>query len=289
LTAQYRSKYIYPFFASKKRTFAAVSSSIGCYYRCKFCAITRLLDRKVYFREVEDVVTELESIEEPIIFWLDDEILLKPKRTVQLAKEIEKAGIKKDHLISCRSDTLIKHPECIEAWAKIGLKSAMIGFEAHSDKELERMQKDSSIAKNEEAIRICKANNVQIRGNFIVHPDYTKEDFKQLAKYAKSLDVEVKGFTILTPFPGTELYDEMKDDLITDNLDLFDVYHALVPTRLPLKQFYKEYAGLFMKASPILKRLKMLKEIDPQFRKKFIAAGKNFRSQLKNAYRDYLK
>jgi radical SAM superfamily enzyme YgiQ (UPF0313 family) len=187
----------------------------------------------------------------------------------------------------CRSDTIIRHPECIEKWAAVGLKSLLIGFEAHSDKELKRMRKDSSIAKNEEAIRICKANNIHIRGNFIVYPDYSKKDFKELCKYARSLDIELKGFTIMTPFPVTDLYEEVKNDLITHNFDLFDNYHTLLPTRLSLKEFYKEFANLIMKSSPILERLKMIRQLDPQIRKKVIVVGKNIRSHLKNAYRDY--
>jgi len=55
-------------------------------------------------------------------------------------------------------------------------------------------------------------------------------------------------FTILSPFPGTNLYDEVRDSLTTTRTDLIDFFHTVMPTRLPLEQFYGEYAKLWSRA-----------------------------------------
>ncbi len=57
--------------------------------------------------------------------------------------------------------------------------------------------------------------------------------------------VKIPSYTVLTPLPGTVLYEEMKDKLITSEYRLFDFLHAVIPTRLPLKEFYRELARLW--------------------------------------------
>jgi len=62
----------------------------------------------------------------------------------------------------------------------------------------------------------------------------------------------------MTPLPGTELYESVKDRLLTGKPELFDMLHALVPTRLPLQEFYREMATLYTKAVPLHRALPTL-------------------------------
>ena len=63
--------------------------------------------------------------------------------------------------------------------------------------------------------------------------DWTKEQFDQLYEYVNSLDIGIPLFTILTPLPGTQLYRAYKEKLLTTDHRLFDLLHAVLPTRLP--------------------------------------------------------
>lgn len=284
LTAHMRDRYIFPL-KSKLTPFASILSSTGCFYRCKFCSTPRFMNYKVYTNSIDRVLEELTSIKEPFIFWADDEFLLDPERAVLLAKEIEKAGIKKDHLYMGRSNNIINHPECIEEWAKIGLEYVFIGIESHKENELKNMKKGTSMSKNEEAVRICHANNVMVRGAFMVRPDYDEEDFRRLAKYVRELDVDYPTFTIYTPLPGTELFEEEKKDLITGDYRLFDLYHAVLPTKLPLKQYYKQLIRLQVETIP----LRMFKQMDPKLRQMVFAKNQQFLQKLEDADQDHLK
>jgi hopanoid C-3 methylase len=285
LTSTYRDNYYYPIPAIN--TFASIRGSAGCYFRCKFCSVSHTLKRKLYTRQIDSIIEELNTIKEPMLFWVDDEFFLDSEHATQLAREIEKAGIKKYHHIMCRSDTIIKHPECIEEWAKINLSSVMVGLESHQDEGLKKLRKDSRREKNEEAINILKKNNVLVRGNFIVNQDFEEEDFKKLLEYVKGLDLSLIGFTVLTPFLGTELYEECKDQLITDDFDLFDLYHTVLPTKLPLKQFYKEYCYLFSHSVPLKKRLKFFKQFDFKDKWKLLSTGAKMIRGLKKSYQLY--
>ncbi|KPK48721.1 MAG: hypothetical protein AMK72_06265 [Planctomycetes bacterium SM23_25] len=100
---------------------------------------------------------------------------------------------------------------------------------------------------------------VHMWGAFIVDPQFTREDFRALKTYREKRDIIYPQFTILTPLPGTDLYDEREDELVTRDYRLFDALHAVLPTRLPREEFYKEFARLTMerarKAREILMEL----------------------------------
>ncbi len=55
-------------------------------------------------------------------------------------------------------------------------------------------------------------------------------------------------FTVLTPLPGTPLYEEKYDELLTHNYELFDFVHSVLPTRLPRKEFYQYFTNLYYKS-----------------------------------------
>ena len=68
--------------------------------------------------------------------------------------------------------------------------------------------------------------------------------FDQLADTVASLKIDLPSFSVLTPLPGTKLYEDTRSDLISDNPELYDCYHSLFRTRLPLREFYYELAKL---------------------------------------------
>jgi hypothetical protein len=55
----------------------------------------------------------------------------------------------------------------------------------------------------------------------------------------------VSGFSILTPLPGTDLWDEARTRITTNKWEMFDIVHTVLPTKLPLEEFYEEYARLW--------------------------------------------
>ncbi|MBF5067605.1 hypothetical protein G6O45_30855, partial [Salmonella enterica subsp. enterica serovar Istanbul] len=77
---------------------------------------------------------------------------------------------------------------------------------------------------------------------FMARADWTHAQFDQLYEYVRSLQIAMPLFTILTPLPGTQLHRAYKDKLLTTDHRLFDLLHAVLPTRLPRDEFYKEFA-----------------------------------------------
>jgi len=65
-------------------------------------------------------------------------------------------------------------------------------------------------------------------------------------------------FTILSPFPGTDLYNMVKETLITESFELIDFFHSVLPTKLPLDEFYEEFLGLYRRAYPFKNFIKAI-------------------------------
>ncbi|HEV7238492.1 MAG TPA: hypothetical protein VGQ36_04565, partial [Thermoanaerobaculia bacterium] len=91
--------------------------------------------------------------------------------------------------------------------------------------------------------------------NFIVDPDWEREDFDKLKRWIDETGAYNSGFSVLTPLPGTDLWDETVDSINTSDWELFDIAHSVLPTKLPLPDFYREYASLWKHAVDVRYRI----------------------------------
>jgi len=244
LVEEYRKEY----FRQTWRPVASLITSQGCPYRCNFCALWKVAGGKYRTHSPESVVDEIVSVDGRYIEFADDNTLQNVKRAERIYELIKERGIQKLYKMFARSDTVAKHPKLIEKWKEIGLELILIGFESFRDSELKEMNKANTVATNNEAIRILHKNDVEIAAYFIINPNYEKEDFDALAEYVEKMNLTQPFFTVLTPFPGTDLFQEKFGELMTRNYELFDLAHSVLPTKLPMKEFYECLADLYRRA-----------------------------------------
>jgi radical SAM superfamily enzyme YgiQ (UPF0313 family) len=255
LTAHYRNSY----FSEWMRPLASIRTSKGCLFRCKFCALWKLTGGRYITRKPECIVEELGTIKEKFVFFADDESLLDTKRLGVLADLIQRAGIKKRYFLYGRSDTVAKHPDLIEQWKKVGLDRVFVGLEFMRDADLKLLRKGSTAENNKTAVKVLKRLGIDIYPTFIVRPEFDRRDFADLRNYCLDLDLNFIGFPVLTPLPGTDLYSEVKDKLITSNYDYFDFFHTLLPTTLPMRDFYKELTTLYKRSRSLKNQVNLMR------------------------------
>jgi radical SAM superfamily enzyme YgiQ (UPF0313 family) len=256
LTADYRKSYS----CQWMKPLASIRTSKGCLFKCSFCALWKLTGGRYLTRKPECVVEELGTIEEKCVFFADDESLLDTKRMIALADLIQRAGIRKRYFLYGRSDTIAKHPELIEQWKIIGLERVFVGLEFMWDADLKWIRKGSTAENNQKAVKVLKSLDIDVFPTFIVRPEFVRKDFEDLRKYCLELDLSFIGFRVLTPLPGTDLYHEVKEKLITSNYDYFDFHHTLLPTALPIKTFYKELTTLYKRSRSLKNRIKVMRK-----------------------------
>jgi radical SAM superfamily enzyme YgiQ (UPF0313 family) len=284
LTAHYRNSY----FSEWMRPLASIRTSKGCLFRCRFCALWKLTGGRYITRKPECIIEELSMIEEKFVFFADDESFLDPKRMGVLADLIQRAGIKKRYFLYGRSDTVAKHPDLIEQWKKVGLERIFVGFEFMRDVDLKSIRKGSTAENNKMAVKVLKNLGIDIYPTFIVRPEFDRSDFAELRKYCLDLGLNFIGFPVLTPLPGTDLYDDVKDRLITSNYDYFDFFHTLLPTTLPMKDFYKELTTLYKRSRSVKNQISLMRRYPFRELPSLFRAYGDFLKRLNGLERDYI-
>lgn len=283
LTARHRQDYFSEWF----KPLASVRTSLGCTARCSFCALWSITGGKYLRRDPAAVVEELKTVAEPNVFFCDDESMCDVKRMSQLADLIREAGIRKHYFLYGRVDTIVKHPELFAKWAKIGLAQVFVGMEDFSDQRLAAMNKGISSAQQVEAARILDDLGIMMYASYMVDPAYTREDFRNLRAYVRRLKHKYATFTVMTPLPGTRLHAERESELLSRKPELYDMIHALLPTTMPLPEFYEELAQLWTKAVPLYRALPALLRFGPHGFLQRMALFGAFLKRIRSAHLDY--
>lgn len=241
LTAGYRDHYAWYLWP----VVYAVETARGCPYRCNFCAVWQFHHGRCRLKSPERVLDELLAVPGKYVFIVDDNFLQDLSRAQRIGQLIAGAGLSKRFWVQARSDSIVRRPGVIEQWAKLGLSIVSLGFEAFREEELKNFNKRNTIATNEEAVRILQSNDIQVWGCFIVDPAWERRDFDGLLEYLGRLRLSFHQFTVLTPIPGTGFFTEKVQELLTTNYERFDFLHSVLPTKLPVAEFYENMARLY--------------------------------------------
>ena len=236
------------YFIDWMKPIALLRTTVGCPYRCSFCALWRIMDGHYYKREVDQVVAELKQVEEKNIFIVDDEPFVNSKRMFLLAQEIEKAGIEKDFFSYCRIDSLLKDMDLMRYWASIGLKRLLIGVETIFDYELADYNKRQERIQIVDGLHAAKESGISLFCNFIIHPRYTHKEFDEIIRFIKENEVDYPSFTIWTPIPGTNnSYEDviMRQANGRPDWDYFDLQHPVIETAMPKREFMAAFENLY--------------------------------------------
>ena len=252
LTAKYCNRYHDPLL----NKMALIMTSRGCPFRCNFCACWKMMEGHFAARSPESIIEEIEGMPAgtDIVYFSDDNTFNDIGRMWRLSELIRKHNIRKRFQMYARADTIVKNRDLFAEMKESGLQFISIGLESFRDSELDYYKKRTSVEMNSRAIRIMKDLNVHIIALFIVRPDYSAEDFDQLFEYVFSNNLFRPAFPVLTPLPGTELYEEKADQFKITDYDFFDFVHSVLPTKLETREFYRQLRKIYLRSFS-LKRL----------------------------------
>jgi hopanoid C-3 methylase len=218
---------------------ASIEFSRGCPWDCSFCSAWTFYGRSYRLASPSHVVEDLRRIREPGIFVVDDVAFVHEAHAMELGEAIAQAGIRKRYYLETRGDVLLRHKELFRFWQKIGLQYLFLGVEAIDEEGLQRHRKRISLGRNFEALEFARSLGLIVAINLIAEPDWDHERFRVIREWG--LDVpEVVNLSVNTPYPGTESWLTEERSLTSCDYRLYDIAHAVVPTRLPLAEFYQE-------------------------------------------------
>lgn len=227
---------------------AFIETSLGCPSRCNFCTIWPVNGGNYFIRSIDDVIGELKTMKDyKVIRFVDAHTMGNVQYADALFDAIIKEKLDKVFVMDVRADTAVNHPNLIKKAAKAGLKAAIVGIESFDEKELDFYNKNLSQNTILKAIDVFFKNDVHVRGVCMVQPDYDDDKFYRLSSFLQKTGLEHSSFTVMTPVPGTQLYDQLKDKVTIKNLDYYNYFNSVFETRLPEEEFYFMTAELFRK------------------------------------------
>ena len=185
--------------------FYTLQATRGCPFNCDYCAVTAFFGHEFRVRPVDEVIEEIKGFEKKEFFFMDDNIVGRPKYAKELFRKLIPLKVTWG---SQASITMAKDPELLELYAKSGGKYAFIGFESLSQKNLEKMHKGWNSAKDyKEAIRKIHGAGINIVGSFVFGLDEDDTSvFKTTFDFLMETNMAAAQFHILTPLPGTVTY-----------------------------------------------------------------------------------
>ena len=202
-----------------------IVTSRGCCYKCTFCSAYESWGNKVRFRSAGNVLSEIDYMYKGFdfkkIWFVDDNMTLNKKRIDAILRGL----IKKNYNISWRAayfalQTLKK--DTVELMAKAGMSGVGLPVESGSPRIQKEIRKNLNLKKVEEVFNWFREYDFCIDTNFMIgFPSETIEDIQMSLEFAKKLKAHKTAFWIVTPWPGTKLYDDaIKNNQLSKNYDI---------------------------------------------------------------------
>ena len=182
-----------------------VETSRGCPYDCEFCCIGQTLGQQYRVRPVREVIAEIESIDSPHLFFVDDALGLN--RNVAKKLFTEMIPLRRRWLAQ-GTVSLAEDLELLRLMERSGCLGLLIGFESVQKGTQNEVKKIKNLRIDfYEAMRRFHGEGFGILGSFVFGFDYENKDvFEQTLEFIMRCRMDVVQLRILTPYPGTRLY-----------------------------------------------------------------------------------
>jgi anaerobic magnesium-protoporphyrin IX monomethyl ester cyclase len=216
--------------------FATILSSRGCPYKCTFCSEWRFW-RHYRTREPKSIVDEMELLHKRYgrdSIWFGDDCFNVNHNHIQgICDEIIERDLNISWFYQGRADFLIRYKDLLPEMRKAGNLMVQIGVETSKNEEMRLFRKGLTIDQVKLAVDLLKKHDIVSQGLIIIGT--RNDDANSIihkVRYMKWLDVDFPIFTIYTPFPGSDVYEEAKRNNWLEIFDYakYDMANIIMPT-----------------------------------------------------------
>jgi len=231
-----------------------IMSSRGCPYNCIFCGSCVMWHRKVRAYSPDYVISELHELIDKYrveaVYFQDDMLSFDKKRLHEICSRMKEEGITDKIIWSCQLRANLTSKEVIDEIKGAGCIQAEFGFESGSEKTLKNLKGGSvTVEDNRKAVELCNSAGIRILGNFLIgSPGETRKDIAESMDFIRKNRMDFVHLHILTPFPGTDLWELVKDKPEAYEWENFSMSNTdenmIVADKLSRKELMELYAEM---------------------------------------------
>jgi radical SAM superfamily enzyme YgiQ (UPF0313 family) len=222
-----------------------VSTSRGCPYNCAFCSVVPMFGRQYRFTSHERTMEEIRlgAKRAKHIFFVDDNFTAQPARTKQLLEQTLSEGLRLNWSAQVRAE-IARDTELLKLMNRAGCFTVFVGFESINPRTLKLYNKRQSLEDIREAMAGFRAHGIHVHGMFVFGADEDgPETLRETVKFARQTGISSVQFLILTPLPGTRLYDQFDREgrILDRDWSRYDAHHAVyMPKRMTPYELHRE-------------------------------------------------
>ena len=257
ITAKYRHRYDYAFHSPC----ALIKTSYGCPYNCQFCFCIAITKNSYWERELQPVIDELKTIQEPNVFIVDDNFLCNRERVITFCQLLKKNKIKKKFIVFGRADFISANEKVVAQFKKHGLSAVFVGIETFKQTELNNFNKRLDVKVSEQAAAVLHQHDIDFFAGGIIGPDWDKKDFHDFTDWLRKIKIKFVNLQPLIPLPGTPIYKKYQGRILfkRDEYEKWDLTHvAIRPTKLTISQYYLEIVKGYLRSTGSLTTTKRI-------------------------------
>jgi radical SAM superfamily enzyme YgiQ (UPF0313 family) len=251
-----------------------VIANRGCRNSCGYCSIHKLWGHKGLTRPVGEVIDEIKALNKKRFILLDP----SPTSDMEYAEEFFKALVPLHIKWSGLSTVdVVNKPQLFELMVKSGCEGILAGFESiHGDSLMSVGKGMNKVEEYKYAVKQFHSADIPVLGCFVAGFDSdTRESLMETVDFIDEIGVDLPRFSILTPFPGTTLFEDYEKNgrILTKNWDRYDTMHVVFqPENMQPEELQLAFHEMW-KRTYTIKRI--LKRISNTRRDKIIKLGAN--------------
>ena len=236
-----------------------IVTSRGCPYSCPFCSVWKFYGRKIRHVDVDRVMQDIENAKTNKFMFLDDNIVGDPKYATALFQALKERHIQ---WVGQASISFSKNEDLLKLAYASGCRGLFFGLESVSEEKIKRMSKSlRSQAETIDAIKRIQGTGILFHASLVFGFDDDDESvFDETLEFLYKTRIPSGTFNILTPYPGTDVFEQFKSEnrLITEDWDFYD--HCTVtyrPKNMSVDKLYEGYQSVmhqFYSLGSILQR-----------------------------------
>jgi len=222
-----------------------IQTTRGCPYDCEFCSVTALHGRSYRMRPISEVDKEIQSLErsKAYIFFVDDNLVGNVSHAKELLTMLSHYRLR---WVSQGPIHITEDEEMVELMARAGCHGLFIGFESLREENLDLMGKRiNRIEAYEKGIRNLHHAGIGVYASFVFGYDYDDASvFDEFMEFADRNKIEGAFLPILTPFPGTRIYQRLKQEgrLLTEDWSKYDMATVVFqPKRMTVEELQEGF------------------------------------------------